>query len=220
MKYLSVPQSGSQAGTTASRNRYGQYYRTRATPVNPKTPSQGLTRSNFAFGATGWRGLTDAQREAWQSFAADHPKTNSLGQTIVLTGSCCFTGANSLQRRLGLLTAITDPPLISGIPAVPVITITATGPGTLSLAFTGAPAAGDYWQIEAGAPVSQGVQFYNNYKFLTAADSTSTTPLAVGTLYTALWGTMITGQKIFLRVRYVVAGQFGGPWRPQTKVIS
>lgn len=220
MKVLTVPSSGSQAGTTASRNRYGQYTRTRATPVNPQSSAQGFTRNNFALGATNWRGLTSAQRAAWAAFAADHPKTDSLGQTVVLTGACCYTGSTTLQRRLGVVTAITDPPLICAIPALPTFTLTLTGPGTMTLAFTGAPTAGDYWQFMAGPPVSPGVNFWNNYRYITKLDSTATTGVALGTLYTAVWGTLITGQRLFFRSRYVVKGQFPGPWVPQTQLIA
>jgi hypothetical protein len=70
MKYLGAPQSGSQANTVASRNRYGQYYRNRATPVNPHTSLQGTVRARLAINAATWRTLTAAQRAGWGDLAS------------------------------------------------------------------------------------------------------------------------------------------------------
>src|SRR4051812_21389133 len=67
VKYLGDPSSGSQAGTTASRNRFGQYYRTRATPVNVNSTQQGVVRSRMAANSSAWRALTGAQRAGWTS---------------------------------------------------------------------------------------------------------------------------------------------------------
>src|SRR5206468_836067 len=95
MKILDVPQSGSQAGTTSSRNRYGQYRRSRATPVNVNSTAQQAARNRLSAESEAWRGLTDIQREAWNSFADEHPQTDSLGQVVTLTGHQMFVGVNS-----------------------------------------------------------------------------------------------------------------------------
>src|SRR5437773_11561609 len=67
MKYLGPTQSGSENGTTASRNRFGQYFRRRAVPVQPRTAAQLAVRARMSNNAAAWRALTDAQRAAWES---------------------------------------------------------------------------------------------------------------------------------------------------------
>jgi len=67
MKYFGNPQSGSYAQMTASRNRFGQYFRTRAVPVNPATPQQLVQRARLSTNAAGWRDLTDGERAGWLS---------------------------------------------------------------------------------------------------------------------------------------------------------
>ena len=57
-KFLGVPTSGSQGATTWARNRYGQYTRMRAHPVNPNTPAQRQARSALSGCASAWQELT------------------------------------------------------------------------------------------------------------------------------------------------------------------
>ena len=71
-KFLGVPTSGSQGATTWARNRYGQYTRMRAHPVNPNTPAQRQARSALSGCASAWRELTAAQQIAWNEFGKEH----------------------------------------------------------------------------------------------------------------------------------------------------
>ena len=91
MKMLDVPQSGSIGGSTSSRNRNGQYKRSRSTPVNPNSTFQGTVRARMSANAAAWRALTQNQREGWMSLGLMMNRTDSLGQSYNLTGfqSCC-----------------------------------------------------------------------------------------------------------------------------------
>src|SRR6266545_482051 len=97
MKILDVPQSGSVAGITSSRNRFGQYRRTRAIPVNPNTAFQATQRARLAASAALWRTLTAAQRAGWIDLAGAFTRTNSLGQPYNETGAQCFVSVNNFQ---------------------------------------------------------------------------------------------------------------------------
>src|SRR5438876_229394 len=65
MKFLGEPRSGSLAGQTSSRNRFGQYVRSRATPVNPNSVAQAAVRARQSNNAAAWRTITDTQRAGW-----------------------------------------------------------------------------------------------------------------------------------------------------------
>lgn len=92
--------SGSIAGTTASRNRYGPYFRNRAVPVNPSTPLQTLVRAIFAALTNRWVvTLTQAQRDAWNVYAANILFKNPLGQDIYITGFNHYIRSNTVAAR-------------------------------------------------------------------------------------------------------------------------
>lgn len=110
MKYLGPPQSGSVANQTASRNRYGQYFRDRIIPTDPSTPGQISSRALFALAASNWAGLTDAERLAWSEWAARVPSHGKLGTSAPLTGQTGFIGAFMVATEHGLSAPAGVPP--------------------------------------------------------------------------------------------------------------
>jgi len=89
MKYIGAlvgTMSGSMGGATASRNRGGQYLRQRVVPTNPATARQVMVRNYLSGAVTAWASEDDAVRAAWKTYADNVPTTDSLGQTVVLTG--------------------------------------------------------------------------------------------------------------------------------------
>ena len=74
MKILDIPRSGSYAGITSSRNRFGQYVRNRRAPVQPiGTGRRAFIRSAFGNASTSWAGLTAEEQEAWIQFRGRTP---------------------------------------------------------------------------------------------------------------------------------------------------
>lgn len=91
---------GSMGGVTASRNRYGQYFRQRAVPVNPNSARQLAVRANFLGFAFFWTNvLTQAQRDAWDLYGDNVTWKNKLGDDISLIGY------NHFQRSSGAIAA-------------------------------------------------------------------------------------------------------------------
>src|SRR5882757_7200221 len=109
MKILDVPRSGSYQGVTSSRNRYGQYVRSRATPVQPNTTFQLNQRARFTTNAAGWRSITDAQRAGWLSLGLMISRTDSLGQTYTLNGFGAYCSVNNNKLDAGDA-AVSDAP--------------------------------------------------------------------------------------------------------------
>lgn len=89
MKYVGAlvgTMSGSMGGATASRNRGGQYLRQRVVPTNPGSTRQTMIRNYMSGAVTAWNSEDAAVRAAWATYAANVPTTDSLGNTIYLTG--------------------------------------------------------------------------------------------------------------------------------------
>lgn len=205
MKILDVPQSGSVGARTSSRNRSGQYVRQRAIPVQPRTPAQIAARSRLTSQSAAWRGLTAAQRAAWNAFAQSFTVVNSLGTTINLTGAQCFVKVNSVNLLNGDAT-VTLPPALPAFIAVTVTGIDATA-GTQLLEMSGVnPAAGTKFMTFASPQLSAGVSFNGKYAWLQTAQTFTTGKLALTSVYTAKYGALIAGKQVFVKVVQSQAG--------------
>lgn len=141
--------SGSMAGNTYARNRFGAYVRNRTKPVNPNTPYQVKMRSAMAFCADRWANtLTAGQRAAWDLYASNVAMKNKLGETIHLSGYNHYVRSNSLRKFLQI--AIIDAgPVVFELPEKdPIITVDCdSAPQKIDVGFdVNLP-----WATEAGA---------------------------------------------------------------------
>jgi len=143
-----IQMSGSIAGNTFARNRYGYYARERTKPINPNTEHQVAVRSSLTFLTNRWsQTLDDTKRTAWNDYADKVAMTNKLGETVFLSGYNHYIRSNSLLRRIGL-TLVDDGPTIFELPdADPTFAITASElTQNISAAFDNTMA----WAVETG----------------------------------------------------------------------
>lgn len=111
-----VQMSGSIAGDTFSRNRYGNYVRARTKPVNPNTALQQAVRAAIAFLTTRWsQTLTAVQRTAWNLYADSVNMQNRLGETVHLSGFNHYVRSNT-TRKTGPTVVIDDGPTVFELP--------------------------------------------------------------------------------------------------------
>lgn len=200
MKILDVPQSGSVAGVTSSRNRFGQYRRTRASPVNPNSVRQIAVRAVLASLASAWRGLTDAQRQGWTALGASIQRTDSLGQTYNLTGEEAYVSVNAEMDAAGDAT-VDDAPVLAEAPELLTTTLTLTDVA-FSLAFTATPlAAGDRLFVYGSPQRSAGRAFESDLRLFHVSAAALASPANLLADYTARFGAPVTGKRIFLLVR-------------------
>lgn len=223
MKFLGLPSSGSQANTVASRNRFGQYYRTRAIPVQPRTAKQVSNRSTFGSLATYWStGLSDAQRITWRDYAATNPTVNSLGVTVYLSGFQAFVGVNQLLARAGLST-VSVPPVTPGF-LTPIVTgITAVATGSVCTAAYSTFVTPYAYQIFAGPPRRAGVSFESAFRFIVKSGTPGSAGNQIFTSsYTAVWGALtgLASRKIFFRVTDFETGGARGTTYAFTATIT
>jgi hypothetical protein len=208
VKILDVPRSGSYQGITSSRNRNGQYVRTRAMPVQPRTASQLSVRAHQSTNAAAWRALTQTQRDGWLSLGLQMTRTDSLGQSYNLTGFQAYCSVNNLLALVGD-TLVSAAPALSTPTAMATVTPTAAGGGSpaFSIAYTPTPApAATRVIIRAGPQRSAGRSFESDFRVISITAAAAASPANILAAYQAKFGTPVTGNRIFVSVSLETLG--------------
>lgn len=210
MKFLGPPSSGSDAGTTWSRNRFGQYTRTRAAPVNPNSTQQGVVRARMSTNAAAWRTITDAQRAGWEALGAMITRTDSLGKTYTMNGFMAYCSVNNNNLAAGNA-IVADPPAITTPAVLLTATITLTA-AAFSIAYTATPlAAGARLFTYVSQQKSAGRAFNGDYRLLAVSAAAAASPADVYAAYVARFGVPIVGNRIFLSLEVYKGGFRSGP---------
>lgn len=180
--------SGSLRGLTASHNKGGLYLRGRTVPTNPNTARQQGIRSVVGGLMQDWSQLlTEAQRQAWRDYAEAVEVTDSLGQTMQLSGVNWFVKSQSLPRfadsfGLAVTNALSnDAPVIFdtgvGVYMVDSFDIDNTSPpGTVDMVaqLTGNGSSTGVAFLFIGAPQTAGTRFYKGPYQLAVVTSVGT----------------------------------------------
>ncbi len=201
--------SGSLGGITASRNRFGQYFRVRAVPVQPNTQEQQDVKAAFGSLAIQWRSLPQIRRDEWDLYGENTPMLNKLGQSILLTGMNHFVRSNTPRVVNGNTTVLAGP-AVFGLPQLSPWSFTATAVGSvLDVLFD----SDDPWQdidqahmyLYIGKPVNDSILFYKGpFRFTDVIDGNSATPPLTPFAATSV-RPMVAGQKIYLRATVSLA---------------
>ena len=88
-------------GHVASKNKSGNYLRTKVTPVNPQTTFQSAVRGFFGGLAQSWRGLTADDRQSWIDGAPGFPYIDIFGDSKILSGFGLYMKLNSVLLNIG-----------------------------------------------------------------------------------------------------------------------
>lgn len=211
MKVLAAPQSGSYQGLTASRNRFGQYFRSRATPVQPRTVAQLNQRARMTTNAAAWRGLTGAQRAGWADLGLSISRTDSLGQTYTMNGFMAFCSVNNNKLDAGDASLTDAPSIVTPVDLLTAaVTLTAAA---FSIAYTATPlAAGVRLFIWVSPQRSAGVSFNGDYRLLTVTAAAAASPANILAAYTAKFGVPVVGNRIFVNLETYQGGFKGSPF--------
>lgn len=208
--------SGSLAGTTWSRNRGGMYLRARAMPTNPNSPQQQALRAIMAMLTTAWRNELDAdEREAWETYAANVPLLNKLGEPKNVTGLNMFVRSNMvrLQAAEAGLTRIDAAPTVFNLGSytAPSLENIDESDGDCQIAFTAADAwntaDGGFMAIFLSRGQDPTIRYYKGpyrYAGIILGD-TATPPTSPATI--TLPFAVAAGQTVFAKV---IVGQPDG----------
>lgn len=191
-------------GFVASRNRSGAYIRTKVTPVNPQSTAQLTVRNRLGTRSQAWRGLTDAQRSAWNGAVSAFAKTDIFGDLKNPTGFNLYQALNNNLLTVGAA-AITQPPIPAAVSTVTITSISpAAGTGLIPMVLSGAVPANTAMKVFATAPQSPGVSFVKSeYRLITTLPAATATPVALGAAYSTKFGSWASGQKLFFKLVFV-----------------
>jgi len=206
---------GKLGGHVASKNRYGAYMRTKVTPVNPGSTDQVTVRNRLAGISSDWKGLTAAQRLAWNAAVADYARTDIFGDIRNPTGFNLHQKLNNNLVNIGK-SQITAPPLPEAVDAFTSCSLAASeGGGTVTLTYAPAIEADHSVLVFATPAISPGISFvkseFRQIDVIVTADSS---PFSIETEYEAKFGAVgAEGQQIFFQLVQVVwaTGQAGIP---------
>ncbi len=205
-----VDMRGKLGGHVHSRNRSGNYTRTKVTPNNPQTTFQSTVRNRLGTQSSAWSGLTAVQRSAWNSAVDDFAKTNVFGDKVRPSGKNLYASLNNNLDSVGV-TAISLPPLPAAVEPMSGVAITISLAGTYSVTHAGTTGASDI-QIWATPGLSQGTSNANNkFRLLQAIDGATASPEDIKTAYDLRFGAPTLGTKVFVKLVVInsTTGQAG-----------
>jgi hypothetical protein len=206
---------GKIGGHVASKNRAGAYLRSKVTPVNPRSGSQIAARQRLATLAIAWRGITAAQRIAWNAAVGAFAGTDIFGDLRKPTGFNLYCRLNANLALAGAA-AISDPPLPLAVQSLASMTPTQVHAGATSIAYTATPTiALHQLVVRATAPVSPGKSFVKSeLRVIGTVAPAAASPYVATAAYAAKFGGPgLAGQKVFFEAFYIhlTTGQKGLP---------
>ncbi len=206
MKILDIPQSGKRGLNVSQGGRYGQISRALVIPTNPRSTDQLNVRQHLAGFAQAWRGLTQAQRNAWSTAAKTHNSTARLGQSGSLTGCQFFVQVNCNLALMGVATKL-DPPAAVSFPALVPSTLEATNvAGVITLKMACGDDPTEYTILRASPPQSQGRAVCNDFRVLGECPQPAQGKADITALYVAKFGAPSVGTKVFVRASQMIDG--------------
>lgn len=200
---------GKLGGQVYARNRSGAYVRNKVTPNNPQTVFQSAIRALLATFSEAWRGLTQAQRNAWNAAVENFPGTNQFGDEVIPTGKNLYTRLNVNLSEIGE-SAIDTPPTPAEIVEPSDIDLEIDNNPNVLLDFTGSTDM--TYKVFLTANLSPGIGFFKNkFKLIDTIAPPNGTPADLTTAYADRLGNPIAGQKVAVKVVPVVTatGQKG-----------
>jgi len=207
-----VQASGSIAGNTFARNRFGNYMRARTKPVNPQSARQVAARNRVAFLAEEWSAtLTPAQRLSWAAYAAAVSWTNRLGESVNLTGFNMFVRSNAAILGVGGVVVADGPTVLSLPNSDPLFSVALSEASGITTTFDDTldwlNEDGGYLSIELGTPQLASRNFFNGpwrWDSAIAGDAVTAPTTPDGPNAVTTW-TLIEGQLVWARARIIRA---------------
>lgn len=200
-----VDGSGKLGGHVASKNRGGQYFKTKVTPVNPQTSFQSINRGYFALLSQGWSSLTAAQIRGWNDAVELFRYSNVFGDLKSLSGKALYQKLNQNLLITGQ-TVIDDAPTPEAVPAP--LTIVATGAVAVpafDIVCTG-DATGSELYVRATPVLSNGTTFIKNQlREVQVETGASAQTIDILASYTARFQAPAAGDNIWVSVKAVNA---------------
>jgi len=219
--------SGSMDGITASHNKGGTYFRGRAIPTNPSTSFQVVVRNAMAVLTTRWLDdLTQAQRDAWQTYADNVTLTNRVGDAINVSGLNMYVRSNVTVIQIGETIIDVAPTMFNlGSFTEPSIGAASASSQDFQVTFDNTDAwaneTGSHMIVYSSRPQNATINFFKGpYQLAGTIDGDDTVaPTSPATIASPFL--IATDQVIFVQVRvHRIDGRLSGLWRGNETVTS
>jgi hypothetical protein len=205
-----VQMSGSIGGSTFARNRFGNYGRSRTTPVNPNSSSQSKMRLILAYLVEWWNEKLNAtERAQWATYANAISMTNRLGDSIKCTGFNHFIRSNSLRLLLSQAIIEAGPTVLTLPPTDPTFAVAASVATqlisiTLDPTMDWANALLNFMVLFQGRPQVATRNFFKGpYRWMGSIEGNPTPPLNPTTR--AAIFPLVLGQRVWVSARIITA---------------
>jgi hypothetical protein len=206
VKGILTQMSGSIGGIVGSHNSSGMYLRARSIPVNPASAFQTAVRNAFSTLVNRYtQELSAAEREAWDTYGANTPVVNRVGDPINLSGQNWFIGANTPRLQAGLDVVDEAPTIYNRGEYDETITPSASAAlNTLSIAFDDSQSwvdeDGSAILVYASRPQNPSLSFFAGpYRLAPAIEGSSTSPPTDPGIIASPFP-FVAGQAMFLAI--------------------
>lgn len=180
---------GKIAGAVASKNRSGNYFRSKVSPVNPNTVAQQSVRSHFGQWSKAFRNLSAAQIAGWNEGAKEFAKSNIFGDKVLPTGHNLFVALNTNLALIGVSYVGDCPKNILDLDGVVFSVVRDASDNSLLGTLSLTPIASTYIVIYCSGIVSPSVSYVKNkMRVLQFAPADSATPIDLKNAFVAKYG--------------------------------
>jgi hypothetical protein len=197
-----------------SKNRYGAYTRSFKAHLTSATPAQAVTKARLVNFSQAWRGLTEAQRLAWNNAVQSFLSTDVFGSKQRPSGFDLYVKLNCNLDQIGVAPLL-YPPIPGSTQTPDLFTINLlTAVNTLIVdSSPSAVPAGFEYVLMASKPLSPGITYAKNLvRQIAVLDEGTAFPYDASTAYNAKFGPIpfdcriacqiitvnkVTGQKSF-----------------------
>jgi hypothetical protein len=186
--------------------------------------AQSAVRNRFAGFSSGWKSLTQAQRNAWNNAVSDYKSTDIFGDIKVPSGINLYQRLNNVLAACSIAPMLM-PPLPSAVDALSSLTLVVDNSSS-SVTATYAPviAADHSVMVFATAPLSAGRNFVKSqYRLIDVIVAADVSPVALSAAYIAKFGNVgSVGQKVFVKFVPVnnLTGQQGSAIAASSIVVA
>lgn len=213
---------GKLGGHDFINSRYGPNLRTRSLRTSKVSQPESFRKGILRKVSTGWRELTQVQRDAWNNWADSIDWNNSFYGTIKLSGEQLFCKINALYYNWSGI-AWSNPPAFSNTVQSQFTSVTVYGSGgPLILYWENWVPVNSWLYIWATPPLSQGVTTKPKFfKYIGRVQTLDPTPVDFYDRYIAVFGSVgEPGSKILFKsyVFNVVSGYQLIPTYPQVQL--
>lgn len=195
-----------QGGVVFTRGRAGIFARSYIEPLYTNSTEQQFVRGVFAFCVNHWQtGLTDAQREAWNTYALTLYSDTRILPTRQLSGYQAFMRVNVLIGNWGepLLDVPPTTNAVHELTSLSISTHTAA-PQALKVSFSPAVSLGLHLNINATPQVSPGrLWCWAKSRFISDIQNGNLSPYDMTAEYTAQYGALVPGKRVGIIAYFV-----------------